>query len=311
MFRRILVPLDETVEADDALAAARFFAERDGARLVLLHVAPDASREGGHTAATTDLRSRAQLLNAHGIESEMLLETGDPAKVIARVARTRQADLVVAAPHRRHGLDGLLHPSVTRRIFSTVSVPTYVCAGRVASTRRQPVLDTHTSLVIVPLDGSEHAEQAIAPAMAFAREYGRTLLLLRAVGPSGYIDSGTDASWWEMQELANAKRTALESLRQSRHRIKHDFGIGAQTMLCVGEPGAQIAAVAQAHPGSLIVMSTHGRTGLARLALGSVTYDVVTRAPAPVLVVPVSDADIHAPARVGAHAVSEVEAPLA
>ena len=120
--------------------------------------------------------------------------------------------------------------------------------------------------VVIPLDGSELAEQALAPACRIAERFGSELLLLRVVTPE--------------RPLVEEAEAYLSGLALPV------LGLSIRTRVLCGAPPELIIAAAAESGADLIVMSTHGRAGLLRLLYGSVTEAVLRGSPVPVLVVP-------------------------
>ena len=129
--------------------------------------------------------------------------------------------------------------------------------------------------VIVTLDGSVHAECALPHAESLARGLGVPLVLLQVVPYPEVRDAAVESDW---EEVA---RKYLEPIAE---RLKGE-GIDARVEILWGKVEDKIVEYAEADPDSLLVISTHGRTGLARLAFGSVTEAVLRRVAAiPVVV---------------------------
>jgi nucleotide-binding universal stress UspA family protein len=127
--------------------------------------------------------------------------------------------------------------------------------------------------IVVPLDGSPLAEAALPHAYLLAAEAGSTVLLLRVVHGRATLN-GTDAA------LAEAE-TYLEHVQ--RHISAG--GVSVRTHVATGTPAEAIASVAAQQDADMIAMGTHGRSGLRRMLLGSVTNAVLLATPLPVLLV--------------------------
>jgi len=149
--------------------------------------------------------------------------------------------------------------------------------------------------VLVPLDGSRLAEEALAPAIGFARE-GAVLILLRAAEAHGtpFADAA-EAQVAAIQEAEMYLAAVAERLR--RVGVKD-----VETSVWYDTPAEGIADAARFRKADLIVMSTHGRTGLGRLVLGSVAESVLRTTSTPILMLrpdnewalgPVRYADVH------------------
>ena len=132
------------------------------------------------------------------------------------------------------------------------------------------------SKIIVTLDGSSHAECALSHAQALAKAMGVKLVLLQIVPYPEVRDEAVESDWAE-----EARRYMNEYAKAIRSE-----GIETDTEVLWGEVAEKIVEYAEADKRALLVMSTHGRTGLARLAFGSVTERVLKEAKTtPVLVV--------------------------
>lgn len=132
--------------------------------------------------------------------------------------------------------------------------------------------------VLVPLDGSILAEHALATAFDLARD-GATLLLMRAAEASTM--PGADQS--EMQVAV--VREAEEYLADMAARLERAGIAHVETSVWYGPAASTIAEAAERRNADLIVMSTHGRSGLGRLVLGSVTESVLRCSKTPMLLV--------------------------
>jgi nucleotide-binding universal stress UspA family protein len=154
--------------------------------------------------------------------------------------------------------------------------------------------------VIVAVDGSELAEKALPHAESVARRYGARLRLLRAVIPlerviadtaqlgltAAHATPAVDAA-----EIVDAERDeAGVYLARLAERFRA-MGIAVETSTPEGPPEQAILEASREWPADLIVMTTHGRTGLGRLVFGSVAEAVLRSAPCPVLLVRVAEAE--------------------
>ena len=131
--------------------------------------------------------------------------------------------------------------------------------------------------ILVPLDGSMLAEHAIGTAAELAAG-GATVMLVRAAEAPGL--PGVDPT--NMQ--ADVVREAEEYLARVAARLERN-GINVQTSVWYGPPVSAIVEAAQLRGADLIVMSTHGRSGLGRLILGSVAEAVLRSTTTPILLV--------------------------
>lgn len=136
--------------------------------------------------------------------------------------------------------------------------------------------------ILVPVDFSECSRKALRYAIPFAKQFGASLTLLfvtqinYAVGEFGMVDSPL----LEVQ-VREAAEQSLDKL------MAEEIGnaVPASRAMRIGRPATEIAAAAKELDADLIIISTHGHTGLKHVFLGSVTENVARVAPCPVLVV--------------------------
>lgn len=141
-------------------------------------------------------------------------------------------------------------------------------------------IQIHT--ILCPVDFSESSEHALRYAKAFAQAHQARLLLLHVVDlPAGYLTSEIPLP---ADALEQQKAACTENLTAVTETVRREH---PQTDWLVeeGNPSPRIIETARKHNVDLIVIGTHGRTGLAHVLLGSVAEKVVRRAPCPVLTV--------------------------
>ena len=133
--------------------------------------------------------------------------------------------------------------------------------------------------ILVPLDGSIVAEAALRPAVDLAREAGATLVLLRAA----------EAPTLSMSDLIEAQVTVMRAVQEylaaARDRVMAAGVADIEVSAWYGPPVEAIVEAARSRHVDLIVMCSHGRSGVARLVLGSVTERVLRATTVPILVI--------------------------
>ncbi|MBI3966937.1 MAG: universal stress protein [Chloroflexi bacterium] len=135
------------------------------------------------------------------------------------------------------------------------------------------------STILVPLDGSTFAERALIPASALARAVGARLVLVRATIAHASLTRDLAAA-----EIAATQQAEIE-LAATAERLRAT-GLDVETHVYYDDPPAAIVDLAGRVQADLIVMSTHGRSGLGRWIYGSVADEVLRRSVSPVLLVP-------------------------
>jgi nucleotide-binding universal stress UspA family protein len=132
--------------------------------------------------------------------------------------------------------------------------------------------------ILVPLDGSALAESALKTAVALADTAGAALLLLRAAeAPALAVGDQTDAQ-------VKVVREAEEYLDLVKRRLSTETKVSVNTSVWYGHPPEAIAEAAHFNGVDLVVMTTHGRSGLGRILLGSVAESVIRSTATPILV---------------------------
>jgi nucleotide-binding universal stress UspA family protein len=138
--------------------------------------------------------------------------------------------------------------------------------------------------ILVPYDFSEHAEQALAWALGFAEHWGAKVVLVNVV------PSFTPIAYPDGMVVADLPGIEAEAVAQAEQRLRNlviakgSTAVKVEGKVVVGDPFSGICQEAERDHVDLIVMGSHGRTGLAHVLLGSVAERVVRHAPCPVLV---------------------------
>jgi nucleotide-binding universal stress UspA family protein len=154
-------------------------------------------------------------------------------------------------------------------------------------------MTTRITRILVPTDFSATADAALDYAFALAERFGASVLLLHVLDDP-FVADGMAAEAYITE--APVLRTAM--LQEAREKLSHRTGpraprVRAETEVLFGHGARTIADYAAEHGADLIVMGTHGRTGMAHLLLGSVAEQLVRTAPCPVLTVRHPEARAH------------------
>ncbi|MEJ2753192.1 MAG: universal stress protein [Chloroflexota bacterium] len=191
MFSRILVPLDGSALAESALSLAEQFIEGSEGRLILLRVVPyftvlaadpllyEEMNRLGEDEALAYLRSIRNDLPDPG-KADIVCQVGSAADSILQYSIENDVDLIVMSSHGRSGINRWVYGSVAERIMSQAPCPTLIINARPSSQEGAP------SKILVPLDGSGLAEQALHPALDLAQLLDAELYLL-SVTTSGEL----------------------------------------------------------------------------------------------------------------------------
>ena len=297
----ILVPLDGSLLAEQAIPFAEAFAVASRSPLLLLCASYVAGLPGMDIAeeqvreladAERYLRGVAARLSKRGLIVGTCVPYGLAGASIVQEATIRGARMIVMATHARGGLGRLLHGSVAEEVVRDSSVPVLLLRAWHASDLYARL--ARPGALIVPLDGSAIAEAALPTAESLAATLRAEVVLVRAVPPPDIALSpgGMSAALFPT-DWAMAEREASAYLERVAARLRA-AGIVTTAIVRTGAPANVVAAVAEERGAALTILTTHGRTGLDRLMLGSVAEAIVRHGATPVLLVKPETADLAA-----------------
>lgn len=296
MFTKILVPLDGSPLGERALPIAASIAQSVNASLLLVravwtrNMTPGLDSGETYLSAVQEaeayLEAVARRLGA-GVQVEVVAPPAPAPLGILQVAEQDKADLIVMTTHGRSGLSRWVYGSVAEAVLSRSRVPVLlVRTNALATASHRPAAGAERPRLLVPLDGSAFAETAIAPAAELARAFDWTVTLLRVVTTTTpvVVDAELQRPFLPENLLQQARSDAELYLASVASSLRRE-GLRVQPCLRVGEAAEAILDECYASGASLVVMATHGRTGLGRLLYGSVAAEVLHRGTLPLLLV--------------------------
>jgi nucleotide-binding universal stress UspA family protein len=287
--RRVLVPLDGTGFAASILPDARLLAGTGGE--VILLGDPMGSVAGPMSLAVEEgeavretlasLEVQAERLRGEGIkiETHVLLMT-DPAYAIQSAIRLYDAGAVACSTHGRGPLGRLRRGSVAWRILADSPVP--VLIRHIDEGSSAHATHPHEPRIMVPLDGSAQSERALPLAQELAAEWNASIWLIHVV--SHFPISGLPRT--DVDPGADTDDLARRSAQRYLSRIAHDLPRKVHWHVRIGPVAERLATAVREWKISHVVMTSHGRTSLARVMLGSTTDEVIQHVSCPVIVVP-------------------------
>ena len=282
--RRLLFPTDFSEGAARAFPQAATLAARHDAELHVLNVT------GPHTETETtlpvsldtlhewlgpDAPKNGPDLNALPVVQNQVDGDAVPERITAYVEE-QAIDLVVMGTHGRRGVQRMLLGSVTEEVVRTVACPVLTVRSDTAENAYRAV-----RRILVPVDFSDASKVAVRHANALAQTYDAHLDLLHVVEQVAYPSAyGVDPGYHSPQEIIPRVETSLGEL------ARDDLGSENVTVSAtVGYAPLTILDYVDEKDVDLVVIATHGRTGLDRMLLGSVAERVIRRSSAPVFVV--------------------------
>lgn len=280
--QRILVATDLSQVGESAIQVAHARADETAGRLAVCHVITDPPKDPVEAQRRVDevhreLRASLKaLLGDHAHEAEVFVPIGDPARQLHDCAEAWSADLVVVGrPEHASGvLARLFKPKVVDKVVRRAP-----CA--VLVTRRAP----GTRRIVVGIDLTEPAQEVLERAAAEQARSGGSVYVVHCVSPATAFPVGDPAAG----VIPPALFEDLEaSLRTQIDAAVTAVGLNASSQIVRDGAGDGLVQTARDLAADLVIVGTHGRSGLARLALGSVASHVVHHAPCPVMVVRLS-----------------------
>lgn len=292
---RVLIPLDGSRLAEHALSFLPGLSHLGPLEITLLSVVdlPEVLTQG--SLAEEAERERNLLLTylreiAGRLEQELGLssvsyevQTGPAAPLILAQAEQLSPSLLVISTHGRTGLTRWRLGSIADQVVREAGCPVLIAVPTVEDEGAAAYVVRTFKQVLVPLDGSEVAEQALPVAREIVETYGARLHLLRVLPYVPLASSFVQTASRLNEELLQSGHAYLETAVEKLGELE-----GVSTAVHIGSPAASIEDYIAAHDIDLVVMTSHGRGGLARAMLGSVTARIVGLGP-PVLVVRARD----------------------
>lgn len=295
----IVVPLDGSELSERAIPYAVLYARTFGGRLlfvtiwegaddalvnVLPAVADDLLKEGERYYEKY-LAKVARKYMSEGVKIDAEVLTGKPAETILKLIEQRHADVIALATHGRSGLGRWWYGSFAGEVAQEARIPRLIVGPKVLS---QPTKAIKVDAILVPLDGSKLAESALEHGLRIAKAFGAALHIVQVISPVSQtflFDTPSATSVDIVTQIEQGVEGYLKGVGQR-------YASQAKVMTCVlrGAPADELVEYVEAHGVDLVVMASHGRGGLVRVALGSVA-DRVLQSDAPVFLIRPTEED--------------------
>ncbi|MGH7035420.1 MAG: universal stress protein [Stellaceae bacterium] len=280
---QILATTDFSTRSNRAMRQAGLLARARDAQLYLLHVVDDDQPEElvgiEKREAERVLREQmSSMSELRSVQSRSMVVTGDPFDGILRAAAEIKADLIVMGSHRKQFLLDIFVGTTIERVIRKGSLPVLMVNNEAQRRYEQ---------VVVPLDMSETSVASLQVAQSTGLTGDKRTILLHAFWPVArgkMFNAGADQANID-EYVASERRRAMDELAAF---LVANGPRGEGWSLQVEEGGAMDVisrAVAEMRP-DLLVMGTHGRSGLLRTLIGSVTEEALRSLSVDILVVP-------------------------
>lgn len=319
MFQHILVPLDGSPRAEQALPIAARIARFTGGSLLLVQVVmvrPPLDYNGGWSqspvplvnqrvideemgSATTYLQSLATSPRLAGIEIKTEVLFGLPVQHLLALAGTPEIDLIVLCSHGRTGFMRWMLGSVAHALVHQCMQPVLVLRQGETPSSLAPIDSAGPRRTLVPLDGSPLAEAAIRPAAYVtaalagsgqgALHLSQVVKIFPTTAEEGFGSSLNKEALQRARTYLSQTEERLSPEEKDLHlSLTHSVELApdvASTLLTLAEVGKTSEDTRESNPCDLIALSTHGREGLERWVMGSVTERLLNTTKLPILIV--------------------------
>jgi nucleotide-binding universal stress UspA family protein len=294
--KKILLPTDFSRCAEQALAHTVFLAEKYNAEIHLLHVLTLFEDQpilvNDEIAETEEMIRKLEdvvekqlnkVVNYHDSDDLAIITTKkrgmSAAPVILEYASDEDIDLIVMGTHGRRGLGHLLLGSATEEVVRMAKCPVF----SVRESEKPKSLEA-INKVLVPVDFSDHSKSALAYASEIASSYRAQLQLLHIIEETTHPAYSLSGKSSKIDLVPGIEEDYRKKIRQ----MIQETGIpleGTEIIINSGQAALEIIKFADENLSDLIVIATHGLTGIERFLLGSVTEKVVRMAPCPVFTI--------------------------
>ena len=271
MFKKILLALDGSENAEKAVPWVKQYAAREMAQVVLLRVVPPNPDEYCRAKERQDARDyllrMERELNYTGIPTKILVRRGPPSREISVTAREEGCDLILMATRGGSSILRWVVGGVTEQVMRLSEIPVLPVRSQLALPKQG-----HVKRVIVPVDGSKLAETVVSWSAQLAKILKAKLIFLHV-----YPNGPRQQKRWNTRtfEALNDRMTLLcKGLNKK--------GVKASFKLQRGDPAARIIGFADQN--DLILTTTHGFGGPKRWIFGSVAEKLIHDAGVPVLI---------------------------
>lgn len=295
--RKVLVTTDFSETSMAGVMYARSFADLIGADLSLVHVVEPVppmaemynvlltqSNADALRLAQNQAARLARKLSGRNRKVTSVVLSGKPFHEIATLAEKRAVDVVVIGTHGHTGWERVLMGSTAERVVRHAPCPVLTVPFGASKGRKRAKPGFPLKKILVPIDFSETSAQALPYAAALAERFGAKLVLLHVIEPVTM-----SPVFWDFQPpVADADQAAEVAITTRLSQLGKELlpeDVQARTLVCDGVAHEEIAETARNLGVDLIVLSTHGHTGLKHVLLGSTAERVVRHARCPVLVV--------------------------
>ena len=283
---RLLLSTDGSEFSEGAIREAIMLAKRCGSKLSVLSVietnpeyaalAPQLIEKAEKTAMDHLAAVKARA-TAEGVNAETIIREGEDSYAYVTEEATRnKSTMIIMGRRGRKGLKRLVMGSTTARVIGHAPCSVLV-VPRAAKVEFKSI--------VVATDGSKYSAAAASEAIGIAKRNNAKITALAVVPADIAMPTDVDFAAVQREKLADQELAVAEKHAKAVKDAAQQEGVDVKAFVVTGKPADAIIETAKEQNADLIVVGSHGRAGLEKLLLGSVTERVIVLAPSAVLVV--------------------------
>jgi nucleotide-binding universal stress UspA family protein len=286
-YQKILVPLDGSELAEKALPYTKTIAKSKNSEVILFAVSITTSGGRRDRLLKTYMDVNAKSLKTNGIKVSISVAYGDVAEEIIEYADKNKVDLIIISTHGYSGIKRWMLGSVTQKVLYGTCTPILL-----VKSKSPEISNVKFKKILLPVDGSPFSEATFPYVEELIRNTNAEVILVEVSEPPMVPSYGNrpinptwvkyrDTLWAKLQQHASEYLEGVKS-----DLIKRGIKIKSQVVKCeVGETAHNIMQLAKKEKVDLVVIATHGRTGISRWVYGSVATRVVEESVQPILLI--------------------------
>jgi nucleotide-binding universal stress UspA family protein len=283
---RLLLSADSSEYSEGAIREAIKLAKRCGSKLSVLSVVETNAEhaavapqivERAEQAARDHLAAVASRAASEGVSAETIVREGEDAyALVADEAARQKSTMIIMGRRGRKGLKRLVMGSTTARVIGHAPCSVLVVPRAAAVECRS---------IVAATDGSVFSTAAASEAIGIAKRNRSRITAIAAVPAEIAVPTDLDFAALQSEKLADEEMRRAEKNAKAVKEAAEKEGLEAKAFVMTGKPSDAIIDTARDAAADLIVLGSHGRTGLDKLLMGSVAERVIVRASCAVLVV--------------------------
>ena len=281
MYEKMLVPLDGSELAEQAIPYVERLAQKLKSEVILITVClPGDPLE---RALAEYVKRRAEKIQSLGMKARSLCIEGEPAVSIINFAEKNNVGLIVISTHGKTGVGQWPLGNIANKVVQRSNIPVFLV--RSSHPGKTPA-GSELRKILVNLDGSHFSEAIIPYVEKLAKGMNSEVTLLRVIESAKLpqLAAYREREKYEKDFMAKMEREAERYLDKKKTAMESK-GVNVNSAFLIGKPVEAILQYAEDKSSNLLALTTHGFSGIAKWAYGSVASKLIEGSPKPILLV--------------------------